>query len=124
MPNQEQIPPLNWTAQWIWLEQYKNHPTTSLLVRKEFSLDKIPALAPLAISANNIYRLYINGACLGRGPDRADPRFPYFDTYDVKQHLGTGKNVILALTYHILPAAYASKENGGTRAWCLYNGPG
>lgn len=114
----------NWQAHWIWLKQAEKNPTTSLLARKEFTLDNLPARASLAVSANHIYRLYLNGACIGRGPDRADPRFPYFDAYEVREHLRPGTNVILALTYHSLPEAYASNENLGTRAWCLYNGPG
>ena len=65
---------MNWNASWIWLEQAMNNPTTSLLVRKEFSLENLPSVAQLAISANHIYRVYINGKCVGRGPDRADPR--------------------------------------------------
>ncbi len=105
----------SWTAPWIWLDRYRDADSVALLARKEFHLDSAPTVASLSISANHIYRLYCNGVLLGRGPDRADPRFPYFDTYNVTDCLRPGSNVIVTLVYHCKAAL---------RTWALYDGPG
>ena len=108
---------MNWRAKWIWLPGTELAKHTTLQARRELKLARAPQSAVLSISASQIYRLSINGQFVGRGPDRADPRFPYFDQYDVVPFLRRGNNVILCLIYHVA-------AQGANRAWCLYGGPG
>jgi hypothetical protein len=89
----------------------------TLLARREFALRRAPKRGVLSLSAAHVYRVYVNGHPVGRGPDRADPRRPYFDRYDVAPFLKRGRNVILCELYHMTPT-------GANRAWCLYGGPG
>ncbi|HWL54639.1 MAG TPA: alpha-L-rhamnosidase C-terminal domain-containing protein [Chthoniobacteraceae bacterium] len=106
---------IKWNADWIWLSRYDGETSCALLARKVFELSTLPGGAILRISAGQIYRLYLNGVLLGRGPDRADPRFPFFDTYEVAPHLSKGRNIIVALVYHCQAAG---------RSWSIYDGPG
>lgn len=89
----------------------------TLVARREFALGRAARSGVIRVSAAHIYRLYVNGQFVGRGPDRADPRYPYFDEYDVTALLRRGSNVVLCELYHMVPT-------GANRAWCLYNGPG
>ena len=102
---------------WVWLSGTEGGKHATLLARREFALARAPKRAALRVSASHIYRVYINGRLVGRGPDRADPRCPYLDEYEVKSFLKRGRNVILCELYHMVPT-------GANRAWCLYGGPG
>lgn len=104
-----------WTQPWIWLDRFDAADSCALLARKTFSLKSVPAHARLRISANHIYRLYLNGNYIGRGPDRSDPQFPYFDTYEVNARLQPGTNILLVLVYHC---------RAEMRTWALYGGAG
>jgi hypothetical protein len=107
---------MNWQGKWIWLSAAADDAQSTLLARRSFPLDAVPQSATLHISANFIYQLYVNGQVVGRGPDRADPRYPYYDTYDVAEHLVAGENVLLCLVYHFRADAERN------RAWALYDG--
>ena len=107
---------LDWTANWIWLKDERDQDYIYAHARRVFDVAADASDAKLHVSANNIYRLYLNGQLVGRGPDRADPKYPYFDTYDITPLLKPGRNVLVFDVYCI-----TSKANRG-RAWCLYGG--
>jgi hypothetical protein len=105
-----------WKGNWIWLEEALQGPHGTLQARREFICETAPSNASIAITANQIYRLYINGELIGRGPDRADPRHPYFDVYDITGKVRAGANVVLCLLHHIVPT-----ESGVE--WRIADGP-
>ncbi|HRU04403.1 MAG TPA: alpha-L-rhamnosidase C-terminal domain-containing protein [Candidatus Brocadiia bacterium] len=107
---------MEWKARWIWLGDDLESAQSAIVARRVVSLKTAPKRAELRVSASHIYRLYVNGALVGRGPDRADPRFPYFDTWDVAPLLKAGANVVVILAWRCNVAATE-------RMWCLYNGP-
>ena len=107
---------MDWQANWIWLKGERKQHDIYAHARKTFEIKGDVPEADLHVTANNIYRLFVNGTFVGRGPDRADPHFPYFDTYDVAERLRPGKNVIALDVYCI-----TSEEERG-RSWCLYGG--
>jgi hypothetical protein len=106
----------NWKANWIWLKGERKQDYAYAHARRTFEIKGEITAAQLAISANNIYILYVNGEYVGRGPDRSEHRFPYFDTYDIADRLKMGKNVIAIDCYCI------TSEEGRGRSWCLYGG--
>jgi len=62
--------------------------------RKTFELASVPGEAPLHITADQSYRLYVNNRFVCRGPARGfQSRWPY-DEVDVQPFLRMGKNVI------------------------------
>ena len=85
-----------WSAQWI------AHPTESLLdygvfhFRKNFELKEQPKEFIINISADNRYRLFVNGKAVCFGPARADLEHWSFESVDIAEFLNSGKNVLAA----------------------------
>ena len=71
------------------------------LFRRVFDVDDVPQRAPLRLSADSRYVLWVNGAEVGRGPIRSQPRRLRYDEYDIAAHLRPGRNVLAVLvTYY------------------------
>ncbi len=85
-----------WKAQWI------THPSESTLdygvfhFRKNFDLNEVPGTFLIHISADNRYRLYVNGKYLTYGPAIGDIDHYRYESIDIAEFLQTGKNVIAA----------------------------
>lgn len=85
-----------WTAQWI------THPTAStleynvFLYRNSFEMEAIPDDYTVHVSADNKYRLYVNGAYVCSGPSRGDINHWRYETVNIAPYLKEGKNVIAA----------------------------
>jgi hypothetical protein len=80
-----------WSAQWI------APPNTSLKdfgvfhFRKTFSLESKPEKFIIHVSADNRYRLFVNGKSVGVGPARGDLANWNFETLDIAKDLVVGK---------------------------------
>ena len=81
-------------AKWIW-------PNTTLYLynsyagfRYDFELDTLPATAPLVITADQTYKLHVNGQYVCRGPMRGIQENWHFDTPDIFPFLKKGHNWI------------------------------
>jgi alpha-L-rhamnosidase len=85
-----------WKAKWI------AHPSESLVdygvfhFRKEFELKEPPREFIINISADNRYRLFVNGKAVCFGPARADLEHWSFESIDIATFLKPGKNLIAA----------------------------
>lgn len=107
-----------WQPQWIWVAGARNPEVpTAAHFRKELTL---PANAHIAsayakVSADRVYRLWVNGHLVSRGP--ADPgndiimgtnwsHHWLYNQIDLAPYLHTGLNVIAAevLTANMLPS--------------------
>ena len=75
------------------------HNSYSLL-RASFNLDSVPKAAPLYITADQCYRLYINGKFVASGPARGYQQSWPFDEIDASKYLAKGKNVIAVRYYN------------------------
>jgi len=60
--------------------------------RRHFELRNIPDSLPLRISADQRYRLYVNGEMVAFGPQRGDQKHWHFDTIDIARWLKKGDN--------------------------------
>lgn len=83
----------------IWhpdeVKTYYDRPRNSLcMFRKTFELEQLPKEAVFSLFADTRYVAYINGEKIGRGPVRSDPRWQFYDKYDILPYLKEGKNVI------------------------------
>jgi alpha-L-rhamnosidase len=84
----------SWKAKWI------AHPSESLTgygvyhFRRNFSLDNVPEKGLIYISADNKYRLYVNGKFAGMGPAKADLTHWKYDELDISQYLSEGENTL------------------------------
>ncbi len=83
------------SSKWIWSSNAVwDLRNCYVLFRKEFDLQNLPNAAPIAITADQSYQLYINGRFVCRGPARGfQSSWPY-DTVDLLPFLRIGKNVI------------------------------
>lgn len=64
------------------------------LFRKNFTLTEKPASAPLNISAEARYKLFVNGRRAAIGPCRSSGEEKYYDTFDLADYLRAGENEI------------------------------
>ncbi len=95
------VPPTNpallsdrWPAHWIAPPDVSLTDYGMFLFRKHFTLPAQPASYVIHISADNRYRLFVNGTSVTFGPQRGDVmRWPY-DSVDVATHLHAGENVL------------------------------
>ncbi len=85
-----------WTAQWI------THPFEStldygvFLFRRSFNIDKKPEKYIVHVSADNHYKLYVNGIEVCDGPARGDINNWRYETVDIAPYLRKGKNIVAA----------------------------
>lgn len=90
----------HWKAQWI------THPSESLLeygvfhFRKSFDLREQPHEFIIHISADNRYRLFVNGRAVCFGPARGDLEHWPFESIDIAPFLKQGKNILAAVVWN------------------------
>ncbi len=89
-----------WKASWIG---YQYDPRTDLGVfafRNRLNLAKVPAQLPIKVSADNRYKLYVNGEMVAFGPQRGDAQHWHYDHFDLAPHLRAGENLLVALVWN------------------------
>jgi alpha-L-rhamnosidase len=108
------FPATRWAGHWIGVEPEVEdesesgfgrgvppHEFTRVMFRKTFAIADVPATAPLRLTVDSRYVLYVNGVEIGRGPIRSQPRRLRFDEYDIAEALMPGDNTIAVLvTYY------------------------
>lgn len=77
----------------------ENLKNKHILYRKKFTLNEFNK-ALLKISADDHYKLYINGAFVGEGPAPSYPSAYYYNEIDVTEYLRKGENTIAVHTYY------------------------
>jgi len=76
-----------------------NEKNRWFLFRKVVNLSSPPASAPLSITVDGRYVLFVNGEKIGRGPVRCSPLFQRYDDYDVAPALRAGDKVLAVLVH-------------------------
>jgi hypothetical protein len=102
-----------WRARWIWTRPTPLRPGAGLdpdvdraaarswvLLRRTFSLARVPPRAPARATADSRYVLWVNGAEAARGPVRGHPQTLRYDVVDLAPHLRAGENVLAVLARH------------------------
>ncbi len=105
------------TGKWITSEIFANAETVNLpnknngviaennvenkhiLFRKKFNLENF-SKALIHISADDYYKLYINGKQVGMGPAAGYTFHYYYDTINITNYLKSGENTIAVHTYY------------------------
>ena len=101
--------------------------------RRTFELASKPARFLVHVSADNRYRLYVNGTQVSSGPQRSDQMHWRYETVDLAPVLRAGSNVIAALVWnwgpnhpvaqHSLRTAFLLQGDGPTES-AVNTGPG
>ena len=68
--------------------------------RRAFELSAPPDRFLVHVSADNRYRLYVNGRQVSSGPQRSDLMHWRYETLDLAPHLRAGRNVLAALVWN------------------------
>jgi hypothetical protein len=87
---------VTWKAQWIMHPTVEPQAHAVVLFRKNFELAAKPGKFVVHVSADNHYRLFVNGKYVSRGPARGDLDHWFFESIDLAPFLKQGKNTIAA----------------------------
>lgn len=93
-------------------EEESAYTDKHILFRKKVQLDTF-AKAVLRISADDYYKLYINGTFVCMGPSTSYPQFTYYNEIDVTDMLKNGENLFAVHTYYqgLRNRVYVSGDN-------------
>lgn len=94
-------------ARWIWVPgcEYVNQ---HVYLRKRLELPAKPLRSCVRVTADTRYRLFVNSACLLRGPARGFPQALPYDELDLAPFLRLGPNVIAV---HVLSFGVSTAQN-------------
>jgi len=104
-----------WAAYWIQVPGESTHGYGVYQFRKTFTLTAKPASFKVNVSADNRYKLYVNGEFVSLGPARGDVFHWNYETIELGEHLKEGKNVIAAVVWNygdMRPEAQISYQTG------------
>jgi alpha-L-rhamnosidase len=89
-----------WNANWIAAPNDPGNGYGVYYFRKNIDLAAKPGRFVIHVSADNRYKLYVNGKLVSLGPARGDTYYWNYETVDLASYLVAGKNVIAALVYN------------------------
>ncbi|MDR2811100.1 MAG: alpha-L-rhamnosidase N-terminal domain-containing protein [Tannerellaceae bacterium] len=90
-----------WQARWISLPDEPANVYGVYHFRKSFELNEIPTgKFVVHVSADNRYKLYVNGRFASLGPARGDIYNWNFETVDIAPFLKKGKNTLAAVVWN------------------------
>lgn len=95
-----QVTPQKWNASWISVPGVNPTAYGVYLFRKTLSFTSKPADYIIHISADNRYRLFVNGKMLSQGPARSDFYYWNYETLNIAGELREGKNTIAAMVWN------------------------
>ena len=89
-----------WPARWISMPDEPADVYGVYHFRKNFELSTLPQHFRIHVSADNRYKLYINGSLVSLGPARGNVFNWNFETVDLSSYLRQGKNVLAAVVWN------------------------
>jgi alpha-L-rhamnosidase len=124
--NQEKIDPSlfegRWKARWISYPGEAPNVYGVYHFRKSFDLEVVPSRFIVHVSADNRYKLYVNGKLVSLGPARGDIYNWSFETVDLAPYLNTKVEVLrenaLKVNHHLQIFEVSATKGDGMDAWC------
>ncbi len=86
----------DWPVWWIDHPERTQSAPSVALFRLKFKLEK-PGPLRIHVSADNRYRLYVDGSRIGEGPERGDAQHWFFESYEGR--LPAGEHSIIVQTW-------------------------
>jgi alpha-L-rhamnosidase len=111
-----------WPARWIGCPGTAEREYGVYHFRKSFRLEARPGKFIVHLTADNRYRLFVNGHAVCSGPARGDLYNWYFETVDIAAFLQSGENTIAALVWNM--GIYAPVAQVSNRTAFLFQGDG
>ncbi|WP_442587802.1 alpha-L-rhamnosidase-related protein [Pedobacter sp. AW31-3R] len=90
-----------WSAYWITAPDVSQRDYGVYHFRKAVSLSSIPKSFIIHISADNRYRLFVNGTPVCSGPAYGDLFNWYYETIDIAPYLKEGSNTLAAMVWNM-----------------------
>src|SRR5689334_628384 len=104
-----------WTARWISPPGSSPYDYGVYHFRRTFALKATPPAFLVHVTADNRYRLYVNGKPAGWGPARGDLYHWRYESVDIARYLRPGKNVLAAVVWNystLAPEAQVTWQTG------------
>jgi alpha-L-rhamnosidase len=104
-----------WKSSWIACPGAPKRDYGIYHFRKSFSLSAKPEQFIIHVTADNRYRLFVNGKAVCNGPARGDLYNWYFETIDIAPFLKAGENLMAAVVWNMgtdAPVAQISNQTG------------
>lgn len=89
-----------WNAQWIAAKHNSGTDYGVFYFRKSIQLQEKPDSFNIQVSADNRYKLFVNGKIVSMGPARGDTYFWNYETVNIAAYLSSGKNTISAIVWN------------------------
>lgn len=89
-----------WKASWVTVPGASNDGYGVYLFRKQVELPAVPSAFVVHVSADNRYKLFVNGTLVSLGPARGDINHWNYETIDIAHYLQAGKNIIAAKVWN------------------------
>jgi len=107
--------PLDQNAWWLWSRPSSNPQNSYTGFRHDFEMKSLPKAAPFHITADQSYRLWVNGQYVCRGPLRSQQSDWYYDTVELLPFLKPGKNWISVEVHNpgLSHYSYAYRDRAG-----------
>lgn len=96
----------------VWEKEKETEMNYHLLFRSVLSGDCVKkGNTTIALTASNMYQLFVNGQFAAEGPARAGHGYNRVDEIDISKHLGNGENVIaIYVAGYNVPNFYLIKQ--------------
>jgi alpha-L-rhamnosidase len=104
-----------WKARWVVCPGESPVQYGVYHFRKTIELKNAPSSFIVHVSADNRYRLFVNGQAVSSGPARGDRGHWNFETVDIAEQLKPGKNTLAAIVWNAAehaPFAQISYQTG------------
>jgi hypothetical protein len=104
-----------WSAYWIAAQNDPGREYGVYYFRKSIDLPAKPAMFNVKVSADNRYKLYVNGTLVSVGPARGDTYYWNYEQVDLAPYLIAGKNTVSAIVWNeaeVRPEAQISLRTG------------
>lgn len=111
-----------WNAKWISLSQSPEDDLGVFVFRRSVDLPHRPNRLVAKVSADQRYRLYINGEMAAHGPAKGDAAHWPYDEVDLAPWLEAGRNEIVAVVWNY--GRYGPMAQPTVRAGWLCEGEG
>lgn len=89
-----------WSARWIAYPDDSGLNYGVYHFRKNFSLNEVPNEFIIHVSADNRYRLFVNGEPVCFGPARGDLMHWRYESIDISAYLKAGENTLAAVVWN------------------------
>jgi alpha-L-rhamnosidase len=110
-------------ASWIAPPGVPGDAFTVFHARRTLDLPSRPERFVVHVSADNRYRLYVNGEQVASGPQRSDVMHWRYETVDLAPRLRAGRNVVAALVWNWGPAKPVAQHSHRTGFLLQGDGP-